>query len=219
MWTLERITSAVKNNLEAGLKTTTNYPFSMEQLQDTVMGMRNFLLSERMRQGYRGDVWDAEQEINCIPLDCEELALCCEDTGDVKVLHYVIPKYITKSYLGLVNNQDPFKVEKGNAKYNRYRSRYLRERTYVQERLYNGNVHGFIFNPPTESLSFISFKGILENPFDANKYSCCQFNPREDRFPVLPGMEQEIIARLTSDWSSWYYRFQGTRPNTQTPQI
>jgi hypothetical protein len=215
-WTLEKITYAVKNNLEAGLKTTAGYNFSLDQLEAQVISERNALIKQMEMQGVV-DYSDLLQEINCIELDCKDLGLCCETSTKQPTLHFILPAFNHLDYIGLATQDTPFKVyDNIGFKYNKYRDSRLTNRPYIQFRNKDGVIHGFVFNAPTHNLKYLSARLVLENPLEVNRYDCCTLNPREDRFPIPDYMVQQIIDGITSKWASWYYRFQGQRfPNTQ----
>ena len=215
-WTLSKIAGAIYNNLEAGLKTTANFNFSIEQLRDQIIAERNAIIKRLELQGVI-DKSDLFQEINCIELDCEDLGLCCKKSTKQPTLHFLLPRTNYIDYIGLADQQTPFKLyDNIGSKYNEFRDSRILSRPYIQLRVFNNKTHGFVFNPPTHNLKYISFRGILENPLDVNAYSCCQFSSENDRFPAPDYIVQEIIDGITAKWSQWYYRFQGIRfANTQ----
>lgn len=213
-WSLTKLASAVKNNLEAGLKQSSNTPFSMEQLEHTVIAVRNFIVKQQLNQGI-SDKRPLMQEINCIPLDCEMLSLCCNTNTKTKTLHFVLPQMIELDFIGTVHRNNEFKVYKNEMwNYNHHRNPAVRNRPYVWLRHHEGKIHGFLFNPPTFNIEYISATGILENPLDVNHYSCCALNPETDRFPVTPEMVKLIIDEITSNWATWYYRFSKYNANS-----
>lgn len=215
-WTLEKIVYAVKNNLEAGLKTTANYNFSLDQLEHQVISERNALIKQAEMQGVI-DYQDLLQEINCIELDCEDLGLCCSTSTKQPTLHFTLPQYNYLDYIGLATQDTPFKIyDNLGFKYNKYRDGRIANRPYIQFRIKNGVIHGFVFNPPTPNLKYLSARLVLENPLEVNQFECCQYNRREDRFPMPDYMVQQLIDGITSKWSSMMYRFNSSRfPNTQ----
>lgn len=218
VWSLKKIVSAVKGNLEAGLKITGNYNFSDEHLEHVIIAARAELIEAQKRAGINLDLEDLGQEINCIPLDCEMFSLCCErDTMD-NVLHFEIPPFIELGYVGLVNRHTPFKIYTDTGYiYNQYRDPRLRSRPYIVFRYHNEMHHGFLFNPPTTELNTISVTAILDNPMDANKYDCCPIDPEEGKFPIGNDLVNQLISKITNEWSSWMYRFQGgNKVNNQT---
>lgn len=218
-WTQQKIVYAVFNNLEAGMKTTVNYNFPIEQLYHQIVSERNALIKQVFSQGMmdESDKADLMQEINCIELDCNDLGLCCSKSTQQNVLHFTIPQYNYLDYIGLATQDQPFKVYTNiGSKYDKYRDSRLGKRTHVQFRNKEGVIHGFVFNPPTPNLKYVSVRAIFDNPNEVNQYACCNYNPEEHRFPVPDYMVEQIINSLTSKYASYFYRFQGQRfPNTQ----
>jgi hypothetical protein len=215
VWTLEKIAYAIKNDLEAGLKGTANYNFSMEQMVHEIIAERNMLIAQLGQAGTL-DTFGLTQEVNCVQLDCEDLGLCCDvDTKSPK-LHFDLPLAHHIEYIGTPQYNKPFKIYKDNASiYNDFKDSRLVSRPYIRLRQNKGRLHGFIYNPPTFNLKYISVKAVFENPTDVN-FECCSFNMLTDRFPVPAEMITMIITNIVGRWSSWYYRFQGQRfPNTQ----
>lgn len=214
-WTLEKIAAAVKNNLEAGLKQGVNFPFSMEQLEHEIISTRNALYQQANINGVL-NITPFIQHINCIPVDCEQLSLCCSDNTLTTSRHFVLPHYIGKPiFIGTPNRNIEFKIYKDESHYNnKHRNKLVRNRPYVWLRQHQGDTHGFIFNPPTDVLERISVSLVLVNPYEVNRYSCCQLNPRTDKFPASPDFIQLIIDTITNKWSSWYYRFNSYKANS-----
>lgn len=207
---LDRIVHAVKNNLEAGLKTTANYTFSLEQLEEIIIAERNFLIKQMELQGMAVDYTEMLQEINCIELDCESLDLCCDHKTRNTTLHFKLPKYNVVDYIGLTNQDFPFKVYNNiGSKYNKYRVSSLAKRPYVQIRNFGGQVHGFLFNAPTPNLKYISARLVLDNPLSVNEYSCCVLDRENDRFPIPDHMVTQIIDGITQKWANYMYKFTG----------
>lgn len=219
-WTLAKIAYAIKNNLEAGLKGTSNFPFSIEQLEQEVISSRNALINELKLQQIFFDLIPFEQEINCIKLDCEDIGLCCDKPTKETVLHFKLPRVISYSYLGLATQRDTMKVYTGTAfKYNKYRDFNFSKRPYIWLRTVQDTSHGFLFNPPSPHLKYVSFRGVLENPLDVNDYDCCGYDPEKDTFPAPNWAVTKIIDATTAKWASWYYKFQGQKVNNQTPLV
>jgi len=215
-WSLDAIVSAIKANLEAGLKTTTNFVFSLEHLEYIVHAKRAEMIRVLKNQGFLENK-DLIQEINCIPLDCEELSLCCKDDTFDKVLHFTIPNYIELFKVSIPNREVNFKIyENYNYIYNQYRDNRLTNRPYVSIRTFGNKKHGFLFNPPTENIKLVSVSLILENPLDVNDYSCCILDKTHDKYPMPNFMVSNLINDITTNWASWMYRFQGNKANNQT---
>lgn len=215
-WSLDAITSAIKANLEAGLKTTTNFNFNLEHLEYVVQAKRAEMIKQFETQGIL-EKRDLIQEINCIQLDCENLSLCCsEDTYD-KALHFKIPNYIELVSVNIPSRTEQFKVYEDTMwNYNRFRDRRLVDRPYVIIRNSYDGKHGFLINPPTLNIKFISVDIILENPMDVNLFDCCVLDKTYDKYPMPNWMVSQMIDQITANWASYMYRFQGYKPNNQT---
>ena len=217
-WTEDAVVSAIRNNLEAGLKTTANITFSLEHMRYVIYTERALLIEQMKRSGAMFEYEEATQEINCIETDCKDFGLCSKVDTRQPTLHFKIPRYIHLDYIGLATQNQSFKVyETYNSKYNKYRKKQLVDRPYVRLRHYEGENHGFIFNPPTVNLKYISVKAIWENPREVNKYSCCTYNPRETHFPLPDYMMAQLIDSITSKWAQYMYRFNYSKANNQTP--
>lgn len=216
-WTEDAIVSAIRNNLEAGMKTTSNYTFSNENLRYIVYAVRNEMVNALLQTNEAIDL-QLIQEINCVELDCEDFGLCKKVDTRKPALHFKIPEFVHIDYLGLSDVSTPFKVYQGKSgAYNSYRNKKLVSRPYVRLREFEGQVHGFVFNPPTPNLKFISVHGIWQNPRDVNQYQCCVYNPREHHFPMPDYMVSQMIDSITAKWASYYYRFTASKANRQTP--
>ncbi len=218
-WTLDKIAFAVKNNIEAGLKGTNNYVFAIDQLRHQVIAKRNAIVKQLEQTGTLSDE-DLVQEINCIELDCEDLGLCCSTSTKEKVLHFKIPAVNKILYVGLPNQQKPFKIFEGQGfQYNKYRDARLGVRPYVWMRMNKGELHGFVFNPPTFNFKYISVRAIFEDPYSLNKFGCCSISAEDTRFPAPDYIIDEIIKSLTAEYASAFYRFNGKKPNDQSSTV
>lgn len=210
-WTEDAIVYAVKNDIEGGMRTTSDYSFSLEHLRLVVYAVRSKIIQQLKLQGALQDKLETMQEINCIELDCENFSLCKNIDSKDPALHFKIPHYLYLDYIGLARQDgdvSEFKIHSGkSSKYNKYRNKKLVERPYVRLRNYANEIHGFIFNPPTSNMKFLSVRGAFENPRLVNQYSCCTYNPREDRFPMPDYMVDQLIQEIVGRWSQIYKNF------------
>jgi len=214
VWTLEKIVWAIKNNLENGLKTTVNYTFSIEQLENTVIAERNLLVQQLLMQKAL-DYTELLQEINCIELDCKNFSLCCNVDTKRPMLHFELPIMSHIDFIGTVNRDISFKIYDDKMFiYDKYKPNILLNRPYVTRRKHEGVEHFFLFNPPTHNLKYISVSGVLENPLEVNKYSCCSLNSALDKFPMPGYLVNQLIDSVTQKWATLYYRLNYI-PNTQ----
>lgn len=217
-WTEDAIVYAIKSDLEEGMRTTSNSSFSLEHLRTVIYGVRNELIKELHKQNQLFDELEVFQEVNCIPLDCENFSLCKSlDTKDPS-LHFTMPHYTIIDYIGTPRQDVQFKIYNSHAStYNKYRNKALVNRPYVRLRQYSGELHGFVFNPPTPNMKYLSIRAAFENPRDVNKYSCCTYNPREDRFPLPDNMVDRLIQRIVGRWSQIYRNFNRIDTNNNPP--
>lgn len=207
-WTEDAIVYAIKSDIEGGMRTTSNYSFSLEHLRTVIYGVRSELIRELKSQNMIQDELEIMQEINCIELDCEDFGLCSKIDTRSPALHFKMPNYIHIDYIGTPTQDQQFKLYESRAsQYNQYRNKNLVNRPYVRLRNYKSEIHGFIFNPPTPNMKYLSVRGAFENPRDVNQYSCCTFNPREDRFPMPDNMVDRLIQTIVGRWSQIYKNF------------
>jgi hypothetical protein len=74
---LEALTSAIYNNVVGGLKgLNQNVPFSLEQLEDTVINERLAIIKEYSLKNLVPKK-DLLLAIRCLELDCESIERCC----------------------------------------------------------------------------------------------------------------------------------------------
>jgi hypothetical protein len=216
-WTENKIVYAVKNNLEAGMKTTANYNFSLEHLRHEVIAERNAITKQLETQQVL-DPKELVQEINCIQLDTKDFGLCKNISTKNPSLHFTVPVYNYLDYLGNPQGDRPFKVYTNDGQiYNKYRDSRLSKRPFVRFRLHEGVMHGFVFNAPTFDFEYISIRAVFENPREVNQYTCCTYNPDETRFPAPDYIVQQIITNITGRWARDMFKFRGYNPpNDQT---
>lgn len=223
MNSLEQIASAIYNHIAAGLKATGNEPYQIEQIKDEIIVERNALLKiEEMANRVNGSLMRSLlQSIECVEVDCDYLALCCEvDTYD-KALHFKIPTLASfidhpLKYVGPVNRSEAWAIVWGSTWKTQKYSKYTKDKTYVwihpkREGIYQ---HGFIFNPPTEDLKYISVDALFENPLDLVEYECC-VDIEETAANIPNWMVSAIIDKIQSRFASNFYRLNYKR-NDQT---
>ena len=155
------------------------------------------------------------QSLNCIPVDCEAISLCCGiETFDNK-LHFKIPKLATYvgspiSFIGLVDRSEEFMFSIGGTWKSKAGGKYTKHLPYVW--INAEMTDGFIFNPPTDDIATISIDAIFEDPRTLADYACC---PDDVDVSIPQWMASEIITRLTGEYASNYFKF-NYRPNDQT---
>lgn len=214
MNTLRKIATAINNHIAAGLKQTNNEPFSIEQLEDEVIAERNRIIKQLEMSG-KLDLRSLIQPINCLPVDCDNLSLCCGIETYDKKLHFKIPKLSTFTtspikFIGLTDRSKEFRFSIGGTWQNQTGGRYTKHLPYVW--IASNLQDGFIFNPPTDNIKMISIDAVWETPSDLVPYACCE----TDIDTGIPQwMASEIIDKLTIRFAQNYYRT-NYRPNDQT---
>jgi hypothetical protein len=214
---LNEIASAIYNHINAGLKGTGNEPYSIEQLADEVLVERAWILKQQemakqlVKRNYI-------QSINCVPVDCSSIADCCGVETFDKKLHFRIPKPLSTLYeepivyVGPVDRSTSFNIIRGPSwepivKYTKFN----KNKTSVW--FLPNKQDGFIFNPPTDDLAFVSVDAMFDNPTELSDYACC---PAETLNLEIPQwMISQIIDKLTQRFTQNYYKLQ-YKPNTQT---
>lgn len=214
MDTALKIATAIYNNINAGLKQVTNESISFEQLEEHVIAERSRILKQLELSG-RLEYRSLVQSVNCIPVDCESISLCCGiETFDNK-LHFKIPKLATLvgsplRFIGLTDRSMEFRYTIGGTWKNQMGGKFTKHLPYVW--INAEMTDGFIFNPPTDDISVISIDAVFEDPRQVGEYACC---PDTVDVAIPQWMASEIITRLTGEYASNYFKF-NYRPNDQT---
>lgn len=128
---IEKIASAIYNNIQSGLVGITSNPtISHEQLQDEVVLERLQVIKEYAMRNLvpRRDLLVS---INCIPVDCEYLDKCpCNTSYSDPVAHFEIPQVLNDipggaiEFIGSVDRQVEFKIYTNNYyKYHKFKKR------------------------------------------------------------------------------------------------
>lgn len=218
MKTLFDIASAIDNHLKAGLKGTANEPYSIDQIIDECLNLRASIAKDMALAGQ--STHDLTQTISCIKLDCEDISMCCGIETYDKKLHFKIPQpmsFISDpiKYVGLTDRSLEFTIIKGPTwkvpEYNRY----LKKNPRVW--FHPNKQDGFIFNPPSEDLEFITIDFIPENPTDLYQYGCCPVTGFEDDAVSIPDwMQDTIMTTVINRFSQTMYRVHGYKRNDQT---
>jgi len=217
MTSLNQIASAIHNHISSGLKGTGNEPYSIEQLADEVLVERAWILKQQ-EMNKQLNKRNYIQSINCIPVDCSSIAQCCGLETYDKKLHFKIPKPLSTLYdepvvyVGPVDRSVSFNIIRGSSwepiiKY----SRFNRSKTSVW--FLPNRQDGFIFNPPTDDIAYISVDAIFDNPLDLGDYACCPTDT--DDIAIPEWMVSQIIDKITQRFANNYYKF-NYKPNTQT---
>lgn len=218
MKTLWDIASAIDNHLKAGLKGTANEPYSIDQIIDECLNLRAKFIQDLERSG--NITHDLVQSLSCIELDCKDVSMCCGLETYDKKLHFKIPQpisFVTDpiKYVGLTDRSLEFDIIRGNTWNVPVYNKYLKNKPRVW--FAPNRQDGFILNPPTEDLKYITVDFIPENPTDLYQYGCCPVNGFEDDAISIPDwMQQDIIVAVIQLFTNTMYRIHGYKRNDQT---
>ncbi len=226
---LRELASIVKNDIQAGLKGVGNYSFSIEQIERELELARAALLKRSSLQNILKPS-EFSQDINCIPLACEDLSECCEgvDTGK-KGLQFKIPRPAeifgqnSISYVGQVDRTKRYMVY---TDYSFLAEAYRvspngKPRPFVFINLgrvdEDDMVTGYIFNVPR--LKLVRVTGVFENPYLAYGPEGIEDARMNMRLPIPEWAAEEIVRSLVNKYVQYYKAFnQPPLPNTQTSQ-
>lgn len=220
---INKIASAVYNNVQSGLAGITSNPtISQEQIEEDVILERLQIIKEYAMRNLVPKK-DLLVSINCIPVDCDSLSKCpCEPLNSEPTSHFEIPQILNDlpgnaiEFIGSVNRQIEFKVYTSNLyKYHKYKKRpNLKPYVYIDTTPNTNNMYdGWIFNAPL--IEMISFEGIIKDPRQLIRYSCCN-NEMPENFTFI---STEIIKRLSEKYLRYYRQlYIGAQPNNQVPK-
>jgi hypothetical protein len=216
MNTLEQIASAINNHILAGLKgATLQEPYSHEQLQDEILVERDAIIKQLSLSGTLQEN-ELIQSINCLELDCQDLSLCCNVSSFNNTLHFKLPKpsqYVLNpiKFVGTVDREYVFNIVKGPTWKQQDYGKFTRTKPFVW---FHPNLKdGFLFNPPTENIKYISVDFIPANPKDLEEFGCCKIDG-ETPSGIPNWMVSDIIGRMVNKYTQMYWRLH-PRPNTQ----
>ncbi len=205
---IEKLASAIKNNLVSGLRGFhTNMSLSDELLEDSVIAERLLIIKEYASKGLLPKK-DLYISINCIPIDCKDLERCncrnIEDCSEPPIAHFEIPQILNElgaiDYIGSTDRQLPFIYYTSPQA---FRNRKYRKRGKNRPSVWidttpnkDGYCDCYVFNAPL--LKNISVSAIFKDPRQLSKFECCI----EDN--TLTYLDNEIIKRLTEKYLRWY---------------
>lgn len=207
--TLEQMSSMIEQRMRNGFKgSVVNHSYNLQQIEDDIHLMKNFIVKDRLDKGLIR-IEDVTQSINCLELECKDIAECCNINTGETVLHFKIPKIASSFgnkailYVGRVDKQQEFKFGFNNQHiYNKYTP--TGKEPYVW---FSDYENGWVFNPPTRNMKYISIKAIFANPYDVYQYSCCQLPAgTEPQYPVADDIKKLIIDELVKQYVNDYRR-------------
>lgn len=218
MKTLWDLASAIDNHLKAGLKGTANEPYSIDQIIDECLTVRAKFIRDEAKLGHLNN--DVVETISCLELDCKDISMCCGIETYDKKLHFKIPQPLSFindpiKYVGLPDRSIEFNIIKGPTWNVPVFNKYLQGKPRVW--FAPNRQDGFVLDPPTEDLQYITIDFIPENPTDLYLYSCCPVNNFEDDALSIPEwMQNDIMKEVINRFTLTMYRVHGYKRNDQT---
>lgn len=222
MNSIKKLADAIANDVRSGLRGEhTNMSMSMEQLEEEVVQYRLAIIKEYMLKGVL-PIKDLLMSINCIPIDCDNLAKCnCNSSTCGKPMaHFEIPQLLfdfgtnqAVSYVGTTDRQHPFSVStKAIDKLSTIRK--YRKRGKNKSWVYidmtpnkNGLLDCYIFNAPP-LIKSVSVTAIFKDPRQLEEFQCnCDGDTRKssEMDNNLNYIDTVIKERLTK-LKLYYYR-------------
>ena len=214
--TLDKITSAIINDVNAGLNNTNASPaMSFEQIEDEVIETRHTVVKDWYLKGLLKPE-DILSAINCIPVDCADPSKCCNMSSGKSQLHFEIPRLmddlgeVAINYIGSTDRTTSYDVyfNRDAIKMHSHKRRGAdKPYVYIEKTPNaNGKYDGWIYNLPF--VKRITVIGVFHDPRDLSDYSCCN----EQEYLDLGAISNEVKARLTKQKLQYY------RQNLQLPQ-
>lgn len=210
---LEALTSAIYNNVVGGLKgTNSNFPFSLQQIEDEIIEERLGLIKEYSLKNLLPKK-DLTLAIRCISLDCKDLDRCCASTAEEeKVKHFEVPQLITDfgveaiEYVGPTDGSRNYRVYMDNGwQHHSKRTRGANKPYIWIDAIPNENnkFDAFLFNQPflMETITIIA---IFKDPRQLEDYNCCQ--PQE--YMNMTFLAKDIKNRLTERYFRYFRQAQ-----------
>ena len=217
MSVFSKLASAIRNDVVGGLRGYhTNMSMSIDQLEDEIVDMRMQVIKEYQLKGVL-PINDLLLSINCIPVDCKDIAKCnkCKNAGfsGTPTLHFEIPQLITDygigsiAYIGSIDKQNPFIFYLNSHTYNiyhKYRKR-GKEKPYVWIDVTpneNGMCDCFVFNAPL--LKTISVVGVFKDPRQIGACDRCVETGENKSDDNYSWINNEVKRRLTEQKIRYY---------------
>lgn len=224
--TLDKITSAILNDITSGLNTVNASPaISFEQLEDEVIETRHAVVKDWYLKGLL-KAEDMMSAINCIPVDCADPSKCssCSGVSSGKTqLHFEIPRLLDDlgeaaiKYIGSTDRSTSYDVyfNRDAIKMHSHKRRGANNPFVYIEKTpnENGKYDGWIYNLPF--VKRITVIGVFHDPRDLEEYSCCN----EQEYLDLGAISNEVKTRLTTQKIQYYRQLlQASQPNNLTPR-
>ena len=219
---LEKLVSAIHNNVMGGLRgVTANLPFTLEQIEDSVVNERMQIIKEYALKNLI-PISDLTYSIRCIQVDCKSLDRCpCSVDDAAKLKHFEIPQIFTEfgtngiEFIGSTDGLVKYKVYTDGAYRNHKNKRRGADKPYVwidTTPNENNMLDGFIFNAP-HLLNELLVRIIPKDPRQID-YPCCTCDDPQHNISFI---DNEIERRLTEKFLRWYRQTApAITPNDQT---
>lgn len=219
---LERIVSAIHNNVMSGLRgATVNLPFTLEQIEDGVVNERMAIIKEYALKNlipYK----DLTYSIRCIKVDCESLDRCpCSSDEVDKMKHFEIPQIFTEfgtsgvDFVGSTDGQIKYKVYIDNAYTTHKYKRRGAEKPYVfidTTPNKNNMLDCFVFNAEA-TLEKLWVRILPKDIRQLDNFDCCVADVQNN----ITFVDNEIERRMTEKFLRWYRQMAlPITPNDQT---
>lgn len=184
---LSKITSAIINDLYGGTAgLTANPSISYEQIEDEVVEKRIAVIKELYQKGLisKGDL---AMSINCIPVECKDIAGCDGNCNSNYFASNKLEKWFeipllvddlgadSIVYIGSLDKDTPYDVffSLDNARSHQYRRRGAdKPYIYINRTPNKNNMHDcWVYNAPF--IKMISIIGVFKDLRQLSQYSCC----------------------------------------------
>lgn len=215
---LEKLKSAVYNNVVTGLKGSVNYSFSLEQVEDSIMSTRLEIIKEYSKNGTL-PVKDLINTIRCLKVDCKSIDGCCGNIPSDKIQHIEIPQVVNDygnqgiDFLGSTDREIEFMVYT-NSSYRRHQYRRRGKNkpyAWIDTSPNANNMNDvFIFNAPM--LTNVTISAIFKDLRQLEDYSCCSHEEIYN-FSFIDSM---LEKRVTDKFLRYYRQF--SAPITRNDQ-
>lgn len=228
-WTRNQIASSIKNDVTDALQGSSNFSFSLEQLEREIESMRAAIAFEVPAQQKKKTLQGFYQNFNGIKVDDYNMAKLRETHPLIKntTKHFKIPAIAPDRGISVIDYIGPIKRDGEswkvyyNSQYRKHQyKRGIAKKPYVfidcTASDENGFYDGYIFNIPT-NIKQLSITAIIENTTDIEWF---QRDGGEQWFPAPEWAVKMIIERLTQKYLQFYRQANAPiQPNTQTDQV
>lgn len=228
-WTRNQIASAIKNNVTDALQGSSNFAFSLEQLEREIESMRAAIAFEVPAQHKGKTLQGFYQNFNGIKIDNSNIAKLKQSHPSIKnnTKHFQIPPVAPDRGINVIDYIGP--VQRNTETWKVYYDSRFRKHRYkraISEKPYvyidctaandEGFYDGFIFNIST-NLKQLSITAIIENTTDVEWF---QNNGGQWWFPAPEWAVDMIIKRVSQKYIQFYRQANAPiQPNTQTDQV